>query len=55
MTGPALADDVVEGGKQGGVAASHLVAMALHPVLQAADSKLKVNGGCVLAISDDGY
>jgi hypothetical protein len=41
---------MVEGGKQGGVAASHLAALALQPVLLAADSILKVNGGCVLAI-----
>jgi hypothetical protein len=48
-------DDLVEGGKQGGFAASHLVALALKPVLQFADSKLKENGGCAPAISDDEY
>jgi hypothetical protein len=41
---------MVEGGKQGGVAASHLAALAPQPVLLAADSILEVNGGCVLAI-----
>jgi hypothetical protein len=51
---------MLEGRKQGGVAASHLAALsvALQPVLlAAADSKLKVNGGCVLAtgISDDAH
>ncbi len=50
------ADDMVEGGQQGSVlVAAHLAALALQPVLQAADSKLKENGGCVLAIADDVY
>ena len=48
-------DDMVEGGQQGAVAASHLSALALQPVLQSADSKLKENGGCALATSDDEY
>ena len=48
-------DDMVEGGKQGSVIAGHLAAFALQPVLLAADSKLKENGGCVLAIADDVY
>ena len=46
---------MVEGGQQGAVAASHLSALALQPVLQSADSKLKENDGCALAISDDEY
>jgi hypothetical protein len=53
---------MLEGGKQGGVATSHLAALpvALQPVLLAAaraDSKLKVNGGCVFAtgFSDDAH
>ena len=44
------ADDTVEGGKRGCPSQ-----VALQPVLLAADSKLKENGGCVLAISDDAY
>jgi hypothetical protein len=49
------ADDMVEGGQQGSVLAAHLAALALQPVLQTADNKLKENGGCVLAIADDVY
>ena len=46
---------MVEGGQQGAVAASHLSALALQPVLHFADSKLKENDACALAISDDEY
>ena len=49
------ADDAVEGGKQGGVMAGQLAALALQPVLVAADSALRESGGCALAIIDDGY
>jgi hypothetical protein len=49
------ADDAVEGGKQGGVMAGHLAALALQPVLIAADNALKEHGGCARAIIDDGY
>ncbi len=52
------ADDAVEGGKQGGVMAGQLAALALQPVLTAADSSAltwRESGGCALAIIDDGY
>jgi len=49
------APDTVEGGMQGSVASSHLAAMALQPVLIAADRALKESDGCALAIIDDGY
>ena len=44
-------------GKQGGVMAGQLAALALQPVLIAADSALRESGGCALAIIDesDGY
>ena len=49
------ADDAVEGGKQGGVMAGQLAALALQPVLTAAGSALKESGGFATAIIDDGY
>ena len=49
------ADDAVEGGKQGGVMAGQLAALALQPVLVAADSALRASGGFATAIIDDGY
>ncbi len=50
------ADDAVEGGKQGGVMAGQLAALALQPVLIiAADSALRESGGFATAIIDDGY
>ena len=49
------ADDAVEGGKQGGVMAGQLAALAPQPVLIAADSALRESGGFATAIIDDGY
>ena len=49
------ADDAVDGGLQGNVMAGHLAALALQPVLLAADRALKEHGGCARAIIDDGY
>ena len=49
------ADDTVEGGMQGSVVSGHLAALALQPVLIAADSALKESDGFAVAIIDDGY
>ena len=49
------ADDTAEGGMQGSVVSGHLAALALQPVLIAADSALKESDGCAMAIIDDGY
>ena len=49
------ADDAAEGGKQGGVMAGQLAALALQPMLIAADSALRESGGFATAIIDEGY